>query len=147
MNTKIEKAIKVTPSCEALILNPDKKAKRLPDRTVYSSTAPLLLVKAQSPDGELTTTYEYNNDAVVLDEYQKFARKLRRRSWSQLLVKRKRLAAEHRKFCKLLAATTLSQRMALLQIHIKVVEQLQNLVADEIARRGDAGKGIRQGCS
>lgn len=117
------------------------------DRAVYPSTRPLIKVKAQGPDGELTTTYQYNNDVVVLDEYQKFANKMRRRSWKQLIVKRKRLRAEKKKFCRLFDDTTISSRSGVIEVHIDVIEKLQDVVEVEIERRGGAAKGIRQGCS
>lgn len=130
MNTPIEKP---------------KSAKRLPDRTVYPSTAPLRSVQAQNAAGEEVTTYEYDTAAPVLDEYQKFSRKLKRRTLKQLLIQHRRLASEHRKFCKLLIATTLSARVKMIEIHIDVVEHLQAAVAEEIYRRKpEVAKAIRQ---
>lgn len=114
----------------------NKKVKRLPDRAVYPSTAPLRSVRAQNAAGDEVTTYEYDTAAPVLDEYQKFSRKLKRRTLKQLLTQHRRLAAEHRKFGRLLIATTLSARVSFIKIHIDVVEKLQAAVADEIQRRG-----------
>lgn len=123
-----------------------KMSKRLPDRAVYPSTRPLRSVRAQNAAGEEVTTYEYDTAAPVLDEYQKFSRKLKRRTLKQLEMQRRRLASERRKFCKLLIATTLSARVKMIEIHIDVVEHLQAAVADEIERRKpEVAKAIRQG--
>lgn len=124
----------------------NKKVTLLPDRAVYPSTRPLLSVQAQNAAGDVVTTYEYDTAATVLDEYQKFSRKLRRRTLKQLEMQRRRLAAERQKFGRLLITTTLSARVSFIKIHIDVVEKLQAAVADEIERRKpEVAKAIRQG--
>lgn len=125
----------------------NKKVKRLPDRTVYPSTRPLRAVRAiKSDTDEVTTTYEYDTAAPVLDEYQKFSRKLKRRTLKQLLTQHRRLVSERQKFGRLLLVTTISARVEFIKIHIDVVEKLQAAVADEIYRRKpEVAKAIRQG--